>query len=215
MSNRGNLVDKTLRKSVLRTKLNQFQILSGKKQLEEWYESGRPVPPPHIVKQITIEEYRQKYGYSTLVETGTFLGDMVAAQKRQFKEVISIELAVDLFQKAQRRFENDKNVVIVQGDSGKILPEILKNINDPVIFWLDGHYSGGITAKGDKACPVFEELDAIFDSKICHYVILIDDARCFNGEDGFPKIDELKEYIIKGKGHHQIEIKNDIIRYIY
>ena len=55
--------------------------------------------------------------------------------------------------------------MIVQGDSGKVLSEILLEINEPAIFWLDGHYTAGITARGVKECPIFEELDCIFNTK--------------------------------------------------
>ena len=131
--------------------------------VEAWQKNGCPVPPPHVVKQRIIKEYQQRFNYSTFIETGTYLGDMVEAQKSSFKKVISIELSNELFLKAKKRFKNDSNVLIVQGDSGKQLPEILKTVNEPAIFWLDGHYSEGKTAKGDKDCPIFEELDAIFD----------------------------------------------------
>src|SRR5687768_9533730 len=112
-----------------------------KKQLEHWHLAGNPIPPPHIVKQITITGYQKKYSISTLVETGTYLGDMVEAQKKRFRKIISIELSVDLYEKAKQRFVKDKNVRIVQGDSGEALPGILKEITERAIFWLDGHYS--------------------------------------------------------------------------
>jgi hypothetical protein len=169
---------------------------------------------PHLVKQNTIKEYQQKYGYTTLVETGTYLGDMVEAQKTRFKKIISIELGVDLFEKAKERFNNDKNVLIVQGDSGKVLPKILKDINEPAIFWLDGHYSGGVTAKGDKECPIFEELDAILNNKRFNHILLIDDARCFIGDGDYPSIKKLTEFIRSKNDKYQVEVKHDIIRYV-
>jgi hypothetical protein len=169
---------------------------------------------PHLVKQNTIKEYQQKYGYTTLVETGTYLGDMVEAQKTRFKKIISIELGVDLFEKAKERFNNDKNVLIVQGDSGKVLPIILKDINEPAIFWLDGHYSGGVTAKGDKECPIFEELDAILNNKRFNHILLIDDARCFIGDGDYPSIKKLTEFIRSKNDKYQVEVKHDIIRYV-
>ena len=135
-----------------------------KKELEQWRKNNCPVPPPHVVKQITIEEHQKKYGYNILVETGTFRGDMVEAQKKNFKKIISMEIGNDLFKKARKRFKGDENVFIVHGDSGKMLPEILNDINEPAIFWLDGHYSNGITAMGNTECPIFEELDAIFNT---------------------------------------------------
>ena len=140
-----------------------------KRIIKNWKEAGCPVPPPQVLKQLTVSEYQQKSGYEVLVETGTYLGDMVEAQKSNFKKIFSIELGIDLFKKAQKRFKNNKNVFLKQGDSGKVLPHLLKEINEPAIFWLDGHYSQGITAKGDKDCPIFEELHAIFNSNTSFY----------------------------------------------
>ena len=99
--------------------LNTLKKKQGKIQLNKWNKNGCPVPPPHIVKQMTIQEYQDKYQYKILVETGTYLGDMVEAQKKRFRKIYSIELGIDLFDKATKRFKNDKNVTIVQGDSGK------------------------------------------------------------------------------------------------
>ena len=187
----------------------------NKKVMMEWKNNGCPVPPPHIVKQIAIGEYQQKYGHSILVETGTFRGAMVEAQKTRFKKIISIELGMELFEKAKQRFRNDRNVIIMHGDSGKVLPKILKDdISEPAIFWLDGHYSSGITAKGEKECPIFEELDAIFNSKKFNHILLIDDARFFNGEGDYPTIDKLTEYIKSKNENYKVEVKDDIIRYV-
>lgn len=183
-----------------------------KKWLQKWNESGCPVPPPHIVKQMTIREYQEKYRYLILVESGTYLGDMVEAQKKRFKKIYSIELGVDLYDKAKKRFKKKKNITIMQGDSGKVLPKILAEINEPAIFWLDGHYSAGITARGDKDCPIFEELEAIFKSKKFNHVLLIDDARCFTGIGDYPSIDKLTEFIKRKNEKYQIEVINDIIR---
>ena len=184
-----------------------------KRILKNWKEAGSPVPPPQVLKQLTVGEYQQKSGYEVLVETGTYLGDMVEAQKSNFKKIFSIELGIDLFKKAQKRFKNNKNVFLKQGDSGKVLPHLLKEINEPAIFWLDGHYSQGITAKGDKDCPIFEELHAIFNSnKSLNHILLIDDARCFIGEGDYPSIDDLTAYIRNKNEKYQVEVKDDIIR---
>ena len=159
------MIKKILRPFVPQSVLNTLKKRRNKTQFHKWEKNGCPIPPPHIVKQMTITEYKDKYGYGVLVETGTFMGDMVEAQKKIFQKIFSIELEIDLANKAIKRFHNDKNVTIVQGDSGKVLPKILSDMNEPAIFWLDGHYSAGITAKGEKECPIFEELDAIFNSK--------------------------------------------------
>jgi len=114
---------------------------------------------------------------------------MVQAQKNRFNKIISSELGIDLFWEAKKRFKDERHIIILQGDSGNILPIVLKDINEPVIFWLDGHYSGGITAKGNKVCPIFEEIDAIFSGKKYNHILLIDDARDFNGYVDYPTIE--------------------------
>ncbi len=38
------------------------------------------------------------------------------------------------------------NVEFVLGDSREVLPRIVAGLGEPVMFWLDGHYSGDDTA---------------------------------------------------------------------
>jgi hypothetical protein len=185
-------------------------------QYKVWKNNGCPIPPPHIVKQLAIKEYQSISGYTCLIETGTYKGAMVEAQKSSFKSIFSIELSAELYEKAKTKFKKDKNVTIVQGDSSKELPKVLRSINEPAIFWLDGHYSAGITAKGEKECPIYEELDAIFKNSKFNHILLIDDARFFNGNHDYPTIIEFSEYVHKLNNKYSIEVKNDIIRlFIY
>lgn len=179
--------------------------------LNNWEKEGKPVPPPHIVKQLAIRECQQRYGYSTLIETGTFRGDMIDAQKTNFGKIISIELSKDLFDQAKKKYRKNHNITLIQGDSGDVLPEVLKQLEEPAVLWLDGHYSAGVTAKGDKACPIYEELDAIFNNRIYNHAILIDDARCFVGKDDYPTIEELGQYLKDKDPGYQMEIRDDII----
>lgn len=104
-----------------------LKVVEGNAQFSRWKRQGSPLPPPHIVKQLAIKEYHESFGYDVLVETGTYLGEMVEAQKRRFKRVYSIELSEELHARATKRFSRDKQVTIVQGDSGKTLPVILPN----------------------------------------------------------------------------------------
>ena len=208
------MIKKVLRPFIPQLVLNTLKKKQGKIQLNKWNKNGCPVPPPHIVKQMTIQEYQDKYQYKILVETGTYMGDMVEAQKKRFRKIYSIELGIDLFDKATKRFKNDKNITIVQGDSGKVLPDIMLKLNEPAIFWLDGHYSAGITARGDKDCPIFEELDAIFSKKNFEHILLIDDARCFIGEGDYPTIEELTNYVRSKNEKYQVDVKHDTIRYV-
>ena len=190
------------------TKLRKLERTKAK----NWVATGCPTPVPHLIKQLTIIDNKIKYDYSIFVETGTYLGEMVEAMRTHFHKVYSIELGEKLYLNAINRFRGDTKVQIHLGDSGKVLPILLKEITEPAIFWLDGHYSYGITAKGEKDCPVFEELDAILKNKLPH-VILIDDARCFNGTNDYPSIEQLHQFIKTQNPDYKLEVKYDIIRF--
>lgn len=206
---------KELLKQMLPQQLwNILKTASQKKQYREWLNNGRPVPPPHLVKQLRIRKYSEIYGIKVLVETGTFLGDMVEAQKKYFDLVYSIELSGELYEKARARFKNDKNVKIVQGDSGKLLFELIKEIKRPVVFWLDGHYSAGETARGEKECPIFEELEAIFSGKPLEHILLIDDARLFVGKGDYPTIDELGRFVKSKNPKYNLLVEDDAICFV-
>ena len=78
--------------------------------LEEWERQGRPVPPPHVVKQSILERYAQQYHLKIFVETGTHRGDMVEAMKPLFHKIYSIELGDTLFAEAKHRFKRDSHI---------------------------------------------------------------------------------------------------------
>lgn len=153
---------------------NKFiNYLREKKIILNWYLKNKPTSPPHSIKQKTIKKYAKKYNIKTFIETGTYKGEMIEATKNIFKKIYSIELDNDLWTKAIEKFKDDKYIKILNGDSGEILPKLLKKINNPCIFWLDGHYSGGITARGELNTPIFKELEAVLNHKIKNHVILI------------------------------------------
>ena len=182
------------------------------KNLKQWHVNGCPVPPPHIVKQRIIADYQAKLGYTTLVETGTYLGAMIDAQLKRFKKIVSIEVDKKLSQRAVKKFRKYNHVKIYNGDSGIVLNEIMKEIQEPVIFWLDGHYSAGVTSKGDKNCPILEEITAIFTHSNFNHVFLIDDARAFIGKDDYPTLKELHTHIKQYDSRYEITVDADVIR---
>jgi hypothetical protein len=177
----------------------------------EWLESGKPVPAPHIIKEIVVKEYANKYGTKVFIESGTYLGDMVNAVRKTFERIYSIELDSQLYQKAKAQFSNSAHISIFFGDSSKVMPEILKHITEPCLFWLDGHYSAGIT-RGEKETPVLQELEYIFSHPNKNHVVLIDDARCFIGNNDYPTVPELQTLVLSQKPECEMKIEYDIIR---
>ncbi|HUQ24322.1 MAG TPA: hypothetical protein VM140_01530 [Burkholderiales bacterium] len=191
---------------------NWLRRMRQRRELARWQRQGKPVPPPHVVKQRTINVLAERFGLKMLVETGTYYGDMVEAMKRRFNRIYSIELSKELSERAAKRFRDDGHVQIIQGDSGAELGKLVRKIDQPALFYLDGHYSAGITARGSKDTPIYEELAHIFDTQNRKHVIVIDDARCFGKDPGYPSLQELREFIRSKRPDVEIEVEDDSIR---
>lgn len=181
----------------------------------------RIVIPDYATKRKIILTTSEKYKYKQVfVETGTYMGDTVDAFKHHFDRLYSIELNEDLASKAARRFADNPNITIMQGDSALQLSSILSAIDMPAVFWLDGHYSSEfqlgneyiVTGKGAKNTPVLEELAQIAEHKIKHHAILIDDAREFNGSNEYPHLSMIKDFVRQHMPNHVLTVKTDIIR---
>lgn len=180
--------------------------------ISKWEKNGKPAPPPHPIKQQNILEYKNNFGLNVLVETGTFQGEMVEAQRRNFKKIYSIELSNDFYKNAVEKFRRFDHIQIIEGDSSIKLKEVTKQINEPALFWLDGHYSGGNTAKGELNCPIYGELDTIFSTSFDH-VLVIDDAKDFNGTQDYPTIEALNNYVVAKRPHYKMNVKDNIIAF--
>lgn len=177
-----------------------------------WESRGRPPPSPHLVKQETLRDYARRYGIRLLVETGTYYGDMVDAMKRHFDRIYSIELSPQLHRSAARRFRREAHVELLLGDSARLLPELLARLPGPALFWLDGHYSAGETARGEKDTPILEEISHIMGNGLSGHVILVDDARCFDTDPAYPSIAALTKFVRARDSSTAIRVENDIIR---
>lgn len=177
----------------------------------EWIARGRPLPAPDFVKHNTVLEFAGRFNVPVFIETGTYLGNMLSAVKHAFPKVYSIELGKDLFEQARRNFAGDKHVTILLGDSGEILGQILDRIQQPCLFWLDGHFSEGITARSALDTPIRAELSHILKHPMARrHIILIDDARLFTGELDYPTIQELEDLTAPCFSH--FEVRDDIVR---
>ena len=209
------LIEKIITKPPLYDSLRNLVIRRRElKQLADWERNGRPIPPPHIVKQQTLKTFSKRYGLKILVETGTYYGDMVEAMKDVFNQLYSIELSAELYKKAKKRFKGEKHIELICGDSGLELMNLMSKIDQPTLFWLDGHYSAGVTAKGEKDTPIYEELNHILNSTDKGHVLIIDDARCFGADPNYPSIKELCDFIKSKRANLDIVIQDDCIRVI-
>lgn len=181
--------------------------------LRQWERCGKPVPPPHRVKSNAVIEYGKKFHAKNLVETGTFLGHMVNATKNHFEGIFSIELEHTLARNAQHRFRNKRNIKIIEGDSSVVLPHIVQQLSGVTVFWLDAHYSGYVTARGDEDTPILSEIKILSAWNQPHTVLLIDDARLFTGTE-YPELPAFIDFLKITFPRHGVSVKDDIIRVI-
>lgn len=145
------------------------------------------------------------------METGTFRGDTIWYFRNRFQRIFSIEVQPQLAALAAERFVRLRHIEIIEGDSATRLAEVVAKIDGPVMFWLDGHYSAGITGRGASDCPIWGELDAIVGKLRHPFLILIDDARCFGVDDGYPSLEELRAFTARTLPGYGMRVENDMI----
>ena len=174
----------------------------------------RRLSPTAEFKQKVVREHAKKFQVKILVETGTYQGDMVEASRSIFDKIYTIELSKELYEKAIERFSGMKNIELIHGDSSVELAKIVDKLTQPVLFWLDGHYSGGITAKGTKNTPVYEELLHLLHSQVPNHIILIDDARAFGKEKDYPSLEDVRALVKSTRSNMKMTVKHDIIRIV-
>lgn len=147
-----------------------------------------PSLEPSLVEKSIQRIEKLLTDFPVFIETGTFQGESSRAMSSLFPEVYTIEVDSDLYQKALHSF-NGTNVVVLEGDSISVLKTLLPTVEKNTIFWLDGHYSGPGTGRGQQEFPLLEEC-RIIDSEFRgqEALILIDDMRLLGwkeiGDDG-------------------------------
>lgn len=166
------------------------------------------------IKEIFSTFDQDLNNFSTLVETGTHLGETCINVSKDFKQIYTMEISEKYFQLSLRNFQihGTKNAHIFLGDSSTILPKLLQNLNENLFFWLDGHWSMGDTGRGDKDSPLLEEVQSIVEyckSKKTKTIIAIDDVRIF-GKQGWEDISFDSIRNIVGNLNLKDYIKDDI-----
>jgi hypothetical protein len=142
------------------------------------------------------------------VETGTFKGETTSWAAGNFGKVYTVEFSSVLYDTAFKRLSKYQNVKCYFGSSTKRLPEILSQLNETAIFWLDAHWCGGITYGAGEECPLLNEIALIIQQNENH-IIIIDDARLFlkppsrfHSGDQWPGMDEIIGLLSKRSGFY-------------
>ena len=126
---------------------------------------------PNLTKYLYTSTNNTKTNH--YIETGTYLGDGIKTVINNYDFIYSIELSEKWYNYNVEQFKDNNNVKIYLGDSKKVLPKLLENINEPITIYLDAHYSGGTTAFGEEEVPLLYELEILhlftFKTPIFYY----------------------------------------------
>jgi hypothetical protein len=177
-------------------------------------DAGFRYPLPPFVKRSVLKRAALDYSLRALVETGTQYGDTPWFFRDEMEEIWTVELSPDLAHLARRRFARFPSINVVEGDSAVKLREIVPKLRHPVLFWLDGHYSAGVTARGSSDCPIYEELRCVFENCTQRWVVLIDDARCFGSEKDYPDLPELAKFVESALPGAEFSTQHDMIKIV-
>lgn len=185
-----------------------------RRDVRRWLRAGQPAPPPAAIKARVLRAYAEALGLRTFVESGTYRGDMVEAMRGACDRIYSIELQRTLYEAAAKRFANVAGIHLVHGDSATELRAIVRTLDAPALFWLDAHYWEGVTPRFERVTPVIEELNQIFGERDRGHVILIDDARLFGVEAGFPSLQKIEDVVRKRRPELTMTIRHDAIHLV-
>lgn len=127
--------------------------------------------------------------WPVFVETGTYLGETICRLEPLFDELHTIELSVDHWRNAKGAYVG-KKIQFHLGDSASVLDWLLPAIKRPAVFFLDGHWSCGNTARGPIDVPLLNELSSICQHFLNEALVIIDDIRLFGkGPDSGEPVD--------------------------
>lgn len=129
----------------------------------------------HGIPTELASRLRREFGVKAFVESGLGQGTTALWAEKYFDKVISIENDSALIEKFMAS-HLQSNVEIIRGDSGEKMAEVVKGLDEPALFWLDGHT--------DDYTPILQELAAINASRLTH-IIMVDDMRMF-GSGAWP-----------------------------
>ena len=168
-----------------------------------------------LPKEIVLE-FKEKGNFKNFIETGTYKGGSSFWAARHFDKVHTIEIDPAISKATASSPDCPKNIQFYVGNSKDVLPELIKKIDTPSLFWLDGHWCNISEIGKDLECPLMDELKALKD--FGNSVILIDDARAFLGplppphdDSQWPRIDEIILLLKNQFPNNFVTIADDVI----
>jgi len=180
-----------------------YTLLRSPLDFLRWKKRNYLPPTPIFIKHNVIKGYLIKN--STLIETGTFKGNFIYNLHNNFLKCISIEPNNNFFLTAKKNLNHLNHKVKLYNSSSENCFEkiIKKNLNKNLTFFLDGHSisEATCTSSVEFELKIIEKYYNFFKN----FVIFIDDLRCFDIEDGYPKKETLVSYCKKNNFFYNFE----------
>ncbi len=158
-----------------------------------------------------VLDYASTFGVGTFIETGTYRGDMVYAMKNQFHAIISIELSADLMEPGEGSLLRLATHRHSTGRWWHNCTTSQQHFEHMLVLAGRALFSRR-HRKGHRQNSVAKEIATILRHKIRDHVILIDDARCFDGTHDYPALNDLQEFVALSRPDYAFSVANDVIR---
>lgn len=133
---------------------------------------------PSINKEFLSKLQNDTTNYTCFIETGTYKGETIFELENYFEKLYTIEISNKFYNETKAKYNGNK-IQFILGDSSYVFNDLLPIINDNTIFFLDGHWSCDDTGKGEKDCPLIEEIQIINNLFKNKAIVIIDDVRLF------------------------------------
>ncbi len=181
--------------------------------------------PSRLLKLNCVQEFK------TVIETGSLFGDGTETLSKYFPNVHTIEIQPDLWTRVSKRFEDRPNITCHFGDSAVVLRTLVDMVHDPVVFFLDAHWSGNKQVDWNNSLwkgydtdtgvrnndpsnpsnqnPLDEELQTIVDMYKQKVIIYIDDMEKFDA-----KGNAIKDCCFQGEDWSHLSVQKilDIVK---
>lgn len=170
-----------------------------------------------------VASYCERYGASTVIETGTGAGDLALAllDFPVVEQLLTVEVDPEVAERASDRIEavhgppDWSRWVLIVGDSVDNVRVWSQAIDErPFVWWLDAHRDNWWEGDPATVTPVLAEVELIL-SRRPGDVVLIDDARLFGRATGYPTVADVEDVAAAAtRGTYVVGVEHDIIRLI-
>jgi len=109
---------------------------------------------------------RNRFRLRAFIESGTGYGDSALIASQLFAEVQTIEIDPAIFEHQREELKAQPNVRRILGSGAVEIPRLCEQftIDTPLMFFLDGHWSGA-GVRYEVECPLLAELDAVLSRR--------------------------------------------------